>query len=132
MWCHLIGQGLLEYGYQAEAAELVTRLMAAITQTLRKDGAFRQSYHADTGEGLGEPDILSGLAPLGLFLDTLGVRLVSAKRVELQGQNPFPWPVTVKYRGLTVLRQADKTIVTFPDGQSITVQDNAPTIVALE
>lgn len=132
MWCHLIGQGLLEYGYQVEAAELVTRLMAAITQTLRKDGAFRQSYHADTGEGLGEPDILSGLAPLGLFLDTLGVRLVSAKRVELQGQNPFPWPVTVKYRGLTVLRQADKTIVTFPDGQSITVQDNAPTIVALE
>jgi hypothetical protein len=132
MWCHLIGQGLLEYGYQAEAAELITRLMAAITQNLRKGGTFHQSYQADTGEGLGEPDVLSGLAPLGLFLDTLGVRLVSSKRVDLQGQNPFPWPVTVKYLGLTVLRQTDKTIVTFPDGQSITVQDNAPTIVALE
>jgi neutral trehalase len=45
-WCHLIGKGMLEYGNQAEAAELVTRIMAAITQTLRKDGAFRQSYHA--------------------------------------------------------------------------------------
>lgn len=132
MWCHLIGKGLLAYGYRAEAAELVTRLMAAITQQLRKDGAFRQSYHADSGEGLGEPDVLSGLAPLGLFLDTLGVRLVSSRRVDLQGQNPFPWPVTVKYRGLTVLRQSDKTIVTFPDGQSISVQNGTPTIVALE
>jgi hypothetical protein len=131
-WCHLIGEGLLKYGYRAEAAELVTRLMNAICQTLQKDSGFRQFYHAETGEGLGEPDALSGLAPLGLFLQTLGVRLVSSQRVDLEGHNPFPWPVTVKYRGVTVLRQSEKTIVTFPDGQSITVEDTAPQIVTQE
>lgn len=131
-WCDLIGRGLLSYGYRAEAAELVTRLMNAITQTLSKGSIFRQFYHANTGEGLGEPDALSGLAPLGLFLDTLGIHLVSAQRVDLEGYNPFPWPVTVKYRGVTVLRQTEKTIVTFPDGQSLTIEDTAPYIVTLE
>ncbi len=131
-WCQLIGSGLLNYGYRAEAAELVTRLMNAITQCLHRDSSFRQFYHAETGEGWGEPDALSGLAPLGLFLETLGVRLVSSRRVDLEGRNPFPWPVTVKCRGVTVLRQTEKTSVTFADGQSLTVTDTAPHIVTLE
>ncbi len=131
-WCQLIGSGLLNYGYRAEAAELVTRLMNAITQCLHRDSSFRQFYNAETGEGWGEPDALSGLAPLGLFLETLGVRLVSSRRVDLEGSNPFPWPVTVKFRGVTVLRQTEKTSVTFADGQSLTVTDTAPHIVTLE
>jgi hypothetical protein len=46
--------------------------------------------------------------------------------------NPYPWPVTVKYRGLTVLRQKEKTVVIFPDGQTVTVSDSARRIVSLE
>jgi hypothetical protein len=60
------------------------------------------------------------------------VRLISPRRVALAGNNPFPWPVTVKYRGLTILRQKDKTIVIFPDNQTVTVTDPEPRLVSLQ
>ncbi len=131
-WNSLVGEGLLHYGFREQAAELVTRLMKAIVHSLKQDHAFRQFYHSETGQGLGERNALGGLAPLELFLETLGVRIISAQRVFLSGFDPFPWPVTVKYRGLTVLCQKNKTMVIFPDGQTVTVDDPAPRMVALE
>lgn len=132
VWNTLYGEGLLDYGYHSEAAELVSRLMAGIILTLKQEKAFRRYYHSDTGVGIGDRNALSGLAPLGLFMDVLGVRLISPKKVAIKGFNPFPWPVTVKYRGMTVLRQKQKTTVIFPDGQTIEVNDPSPRIVALE
>jgi hypothetical protein len=79
-----------------------------------------------------ETDALSGLAPLSLFLDVLGVRLHSPHRIGLGGFNPFPWPVTIKYRGLTVLRQKETTIVIFPDGQSVNIDKPTPCTVSME
>ncbi len=131
-WNTLIGEGLLLYGYREQAADLVTRLMNAAIQCMKREGAFRRYYHAESGQGLGERNALNGLAPLSLFLHTLGIHIISPTRVALSGVNPFPWPVTVKYRGLTVLRQKDKTIVIFADGQTVTVNDPAPRIVSLE
>ncbi len=131
-WNALLGEGLLAYGYRKEAAELVIRVMNAVIKTLKRDGAFHRYYEAGTGLGQGERNALEGLAPLGLFLETLGVKLISPQQVALQGTNPFPWPVTVKFRGLTVLRQLDKTIVIFPDGQTSTVTNPAPCVVALQ
>lgn len=131
-WCVLLGEGLISYGYRKEIAELVTRIMNAITSTLKREGSFRQYYHAETGRGFGETNALWGLAPIGLFLDTLGIRLISPWKVGLSGINPFPWPVTVKYRGLTILRSHKKTQVIFPDGQTISVEDPEPRIVSLE
>jgi len=131
-WNVLIAEGLLRYGFRSQAAELFTRLMASIVNTLKKERTFRRSFHAETGQPIGEFNSLSGLAPLGLFLDALGVRLISSKKVGLAGFNPFPWPVTVKYRGITILRQKDKTIVIFPDSQTVTVADPEPRIVSLE
>ena len=131
-WCTLIGEGLLSYGYREISAELVSRIMDAIIQTLKKQGEFRQYYNVTTGNGFGEHNALGGLAPLGLFLEVLGIRLISPQKVGLVGTNPFPWPVTVKYRGLTILRSTEKTQVVFPDGQVITVEDPEPRIVVLE
>ena len=131
-WNTLIGEGLVNYGYRQEAAELVLRLFSAVNHTLKHEGAFRRSYDASTGQGMGERNALNGLAPLGLFMDVLGVRLISPYRVALSGFNPYPWAVTVKYRGLTVLRQKEKTIVIFPDGQTVVVNDPNPQIISLE
>jgi hypothetical protein len=130
-WNLLLGEGLLSYGYRKEAAELVTRLMRSIAQTLKQDQAFRKYYHPDTGAGIGDRNPLDGLAPLSLFLDCLGVRFISHKSISLNGINPFPWPVTVKYRGLTVLRQLEKTTVIFPNGETVTVTDPSPCIISL-
>jgi hypothetical protein len=128
----LVGEGLLEYGYRAEATELVTRLMAAVTQSLRHDRSFRWYYNAETGQGMGERNALVGLAPVGLFLEALGVNLMTPWRVSLVGKNLFPWPVRIHYRGLNIYREADRTIVTFPDEQTVTITDPAPCVVSME
>ena len=65
------------------------------------------------------------------FLQTLGVTILSATRVRLEGKNPFPWPVTLRFRGLTVKRGADSTEVTFHNGKSVTVTDSKPCVVAM-
>ncbi len=132
IWNNLIGEGLLRYGYREAAAELVQHIMNGIVQNLKQEKAFRRFYHAETGQGMGELNALQGLAPLNLFLETLGVRLFSTQRVMLSGFNPFPWPITVKYRGLTVLRMKDKSTVIFPDGQAITIDDPSPQVISLE
>ncbi len=128
----LIGEGLAHYGYREAAAMLVERLMAGIVAGVKHNGVLRRSFNAVTGQTLGETNALAGLAPLSLFLKALGVRILSPSRLHLVGYNPFQWPVTVKYRGLTVLRQKDKTVVIFPGGQTVEVTDPAPQIVALE
>jgi len=130
-WNTLIGEGLLAYGYREEAAELVSHLMEAIVRNLKQNSAFSRYYHVESGEGLGERNMLAGLAPLDLFLKALGVHLLSHNKVFLAGFNPFPWPVTVKYRGLTVLRRKDSTVVTFSDGQTTTITDPSPQMVTL-
>jgi hypothetical protein len=126
MWNTMLGEGLLRYGFRAEAAELVTRLMRAALHTLRQEKAFREAYNADRPEGLGERDYLWGVAPVALFMQTLGVRFVSPRKVCLEGRNPFPWPVTVRWKGLSVTRGPERTTVTFPSGHTAETTDDAP------
>lgn len=136
-WNALIGAGLLRYGHQKESAALFQRLMAAIVRSLKQEGAFRQHHSAAQGQGIGLANILSGLPPLGWFLDLIGVRFSFTRGlnewpdIQLQGFNPFPWPITVKYRGITVIRQKEKTIVILPDGQSTEIADPAPCQISL-
>jgi hypothetical protein len=52
----------------------------------------------------------------------LGVRIVSPRKVYLEGRNPFPWPVTVRHKGLAVVRGETETVITFPSGQSAMVR----------
>jgi hypothetical protein len=131
-WNQLIGEGLLAYGLQEEAAQLTVHLMAAVIENLKKQRAFYQAYDAENGNGMGERNALDGLAPLGLFLQTLGVQFLSPTRLRLRGKNPFPWPVTVKYRGLSVTRQDERTLIVFPDGQAVTVNDPTDAIVSVD
>jgi hypothetical protein len=128
----MIGEGLVDYGYPEISAELVSHLMAGVIKSLKNEHAFHHYYHALTGEGIGEHNVLHGLAPLDLFLKTLGVRFLYPNRVALQGFNPYPWPVTVKYRGVSVLRQQDRTNITFSNGQSTIIDDPTPCTIALE
>jgi hypothetical protein len=123
---------MLSYGFLKEAAELVTKIMDGINQSLKREGCFKHIIDAETGEGYGDNDGLWGLAPLGLFLDTLGLEIISPGKIRLSGINPFPWPVTVKFRGMTVLRGLEKTQVIFPDGQTILIDDPEPCLVTLE
>lgn len=129
-WNQLVGEGLLAYDFRNEAARLTAHLMNAVIQSLKQNRAFYQRYHAETGSGIGERGALSGLAPVGLFLQTLGVTILSSTRVRLEGRNPFVWPVTIQYKGLKVIRGFDKTEIIFANGKSISVTDTASLVVS--
>jgi hypothetical protein len=129
-WNQLIGEGLLAYGYRNEAARLTVHLVNTVIHNLKQTRSFYAQYHAETGTGIGERGALTGLAPVGLFLQTLGVTILSPTRVRLEGQNPFAWPVTLLYKGLKVVRGHDQTEVIFSNGKSVSVTDPAPTVVS--
>jgi hypothetical protein len=130
-WNLFICEGLLRYGYRTEAARLVARIMTAIIQNLKQNRAFYARYHAEHGSGIGERNALSGLAPVGLFLQVLGIQILSHTRVKLEGANPFPWDVTINYKGLKVIRGQEKTEVIFGNGKSVAVTDTEPIVVSV-
>jgi hypothetical protein len=49
----------------------------------------------------------------------------------LEGTNPFPWDVTIQYRGLKVIRGQQKTEVVFANGKSVTVTNGESVVVSL-
>jgi len=130
-WNLLICEGLLKYGFRSDAARVVAHIMTAIIQNLKQNHAFYARYHAEKGNGIGERNALSGLAPVGLFLRVLGVEILSSTRVKLDGENPFPWDVTIQYKGLKVIRGQEKTDVIFANGKVVVVTDTEPTVVSL-
>jgi hypothetical protein len=130
-WNVLVGEGLLAYGFQSEAARLTAHLMNAVIQNLKKNRSFYQFYHAETGTGIGERNALGGLAPVGLFLKTLGIRRLLPDQVEFSGLNPYPWQVTVKYRGLTIACYNDRSEVRFANGETVVVKEKLPCSVSL-
>ena len=130
-WNLFIGEALLNYGFRSDAARLIAHLMTGIIQNLKQNHAFYARYHAEHGTGLGERNSLHGLAPVDLFLRVLGVQFLSGTRVKLEGRNPFPWDVTVSYRGLKVVRGQAKTEVIFANGKSLTVTEMEPVVVSL-
>lgn len=132
IWNTLIGIGLIKYGYQNEAAELVTRLMNAVIKNLKANNSFYSYYFSDSGQGIGERNGISGLPPFNLFLKTLGVKIITPTRVFIQGINPFPWPVSIRYRGLWIHRETNKTKIVFPGGQSAIVKSPEPREITLE
>lgn len=130
-WNLLIGEGLLAYGFRTEATLLTVHLMNAVIQNLKQNRAFYQRYHAEKGTGIGERNSLHGFAPVGLFMQALGVTILSSKKVKLEGRNLFPWAVTVKYKGLTVVRGLEQTVVIFSNGESVIVKEEAPCVVEM-
>lgn len=129
-WNHLIGEGLLAYGRRELAADLVTRLMETVIHNLKLHGSFFNEILARDGTGFGERNTVRGLLPVSLFLQVLGVHILSDRSVRLEGNNPFPWPITIKVRGLTVVRRSDETLITFPDGNTTRITDTAACLVS--
>jgi hypothetical protein len=112
----LIGEALVQAGHRTAAHVVLERILRSLAGVLRADGAFREAYHPETGEGWGKRDHVAGVAPLSLFLEVAGVRLLSPNRVEISGSHLFTRPVTIRWRGLLVERRVEGTRLVFPDG----------------
>ncbi len=118
-WNWMIGEGMLAYGFRKPAAALFEDWMKAVVQSLKNEHAFHAAYHPVSGQGIGEPNRLTGLPPVGFFLRLLGVRLLSDTRLILEALSPFSFPVTVQYRRITLTCLPDSTRVNLPNGQMI-------------
>jgi hypothetical protein len=121
-WNTLIAEALIEHGAIAQATDLYKRLVHVQAETLRTHKGFREFYHAEAPEGLGERR-LSGIPSLHLLLRVLGVRIISPTTVWTGG--PFHWgsPVKITQHGVTVERSAAHTTITFPGADSITIEN---------
>lgn len=122
-WNHLIGEGLLQYGFRKEAAELVRRLMEGVIHNLRSRQDFYNQVNASTGQAVGEAGHLYGMAPVGLFLRTAGIHQISRKRLIVQIESPFSHAITVKYKGTGITLNAKEAQINFPTGQSIRIDE---------
>jgi len=125
-WNHLLGEGLLDYGYRELTVNLITRLMDGVIHTMKTHHGIKEQFDACTGYATGEINSISGLAPIGLFLKTLGIRRITEHEIIIEGDNPFPFPVTIRYRGLVLTRHQHDTVITFQNSQTITVTDPSP------
>jgi len=130
-WNLLVIEGLLVHDYGKQATRIFVHLMNGIVQNLKNNHAFYRHYNAEVGTGIGERNALAGLAPTGLFLQIAGVQIISPTKVRLAGKNPFPWDITIRYRGMRIKRLANKTEITFPKGEQAEVTDESPCIVSI-
>jgi hypothetical protein len=103
--------------------------MTAMIHTLKAEKAFREAYNPDVLEGMGDRDYLWGVAPAHLFLKTVGIRIISSRKVWVGGHNPFPQPVTVRARGVSVTRAGDVTTIVFPSERQVTLTGAEPQFV---
>ncbi len=125
-WLTLMGEGLIEHERVDLATDLLKRLLAAQTATLRDAKAFYEFYHADEARGMGERGSTMGLVPLHLLLRVLGVRILSKTHVWTGGAFHWGSPVTVTQHGVSVTRSAQGTTIRFPSGSTVNLAADAP------
>jgi hypothetical protein len=130
-WISFVVDGMIRYGESNKAAEMFTRAMKAVIHSLKTDMTFHKFYDSETGKPSGSINSLSSLIPIGSFLNIIGVKIISSTEVEITGSNPFPWPITMKYCGLTVVQQENKAVIIFSNGQNITVDNSQPQIITI-
>lgn len=120
-WNALIGEGLLRYGYPEKAADLLQRLLRVQTATLREKGRFTAFYDINDMRGIGTGSEISGVVPLHLLMQIIGVRIRPDGTVLTGG--PFYWndPVTVRQHGITVQRKDQETHITWATGETTSV-----------
>jgi len=128
-WNIMLAEGLLAYGFRKEAAGLLQNLLQAVMHVLRTDRAFRESYHPDQPEGFGERDHVSGLVPVRLFMDCLGIKIIQSGKFILRGENPFPWPVTVRWKGFEIRCIEDHKELIFPTGEQVIVEGDQEKLI---
>ncbi len=128
-WNTMIGEALVDHGYLREAADLTSRLMRAVIASLRKEKAFRESYDPESEKAYGERNHLWGTAPVHLLLYVLGVRLISPRKVWIRNQNPFPWPIKLRWRGTELYFEASQCRIIFPNGEEQLVQEEGMHLV---
>jgi hypothetical protein len=95
----LVVQGLIKAGYAPLAGEILVCLMDAASQNILHDGYLYSTWDSKTGQGFGKPNQLTGLLPIRLLLDLLGIRFLVTGEFILEERTPLLFPVQLIYKG---------------------------------
>ncbi|MGB7539759.1 MAG: hypothetical protein WBM17_14550, partial [Anaerolineales bacterium] len=115
-WNMLMGEAAIRYGRHALAYAWTEKWMHALAEALRADRSFRSCYDPERAGGSGPRNSLQGIFPIGFFLAALGIHPAASNRVWAGGRSIFPFPVTLRWRGMTMRREGDSLQVEFPSG----------------
>ncbi len=118
-WNYLIIQGLLNYGYKMIAADLFSRIMAAVETNFRTTGNLSGRIDSITGKGLDRQLTAEGLIPIKLLLQIAGIQISAQQDLIIKDEYPFSFPLRLKYRGTEIERNAEKTLITIPGKEPI-------------
>ncbi len=116
LWNLFILEGLERAGKRDLAADLLVRLWRGAGETLAREGHLREAYHARTGKGLGQRNVLLGLPPLTPALRLAGIGALSPKALVLEAESAFRQPLTVLWRGVRLRLTPQGGEVRFPQG----------------
>lgn len=115
-WNCLLIENLNRIGEKKLAFDLLSRLMLGFTGMLKREHALLQGFTSDSAFGWGVRNSIRGLLPPLLLLELAGIQIINEQKVSISGENPCPWPLAVRYRGLEVRREGKNTTIQFPDG----------------
>ena len=115
-WNLLLLADLIRKGEIVIAFQLLKQLILAQGKQLSQEHNTSDRWDARTGRILASRNTIGGLIPVSLILDLAGIRIYNEDKLSIQGQNPFPGPFKLLYRGLEVIREGKNTTVRFQDG----------------
>jgi len=115
-WNCLLIEHLNRIGEKKLAFDLLSRLMLGFSDMLKREHALMESFTSDSGSCWGKRNGIRGLLPPLLLLEVAGIQIINEQKVSISGENPCPWPLIVRFRGLEVRRDGKNTTIQFPDG----------------
>jgi hypothetical protein len=118
----MVAEGLIDYGFIEEATKLVNGVMEAIINVIQLTGHFSEYYHSLNGNGIGRLNHLIGLPPVGLFLKSIGVEIISPEEITVSGKNLYHRDIEIHYQGMDLIRSEKELEVTFRDGQHVRIE----------
>ena len=115
-WNTLVLEGLIQRGDKRSACALFASLMRGAAGVLRGEHASFEAWKSLDNLPAGTRGAAAGLVPLQAFLDLVGVRILAPDKVQISGEYPFDWPLTLRYQGLEITRSGKNSTITLPDG----------------
>lgn len=98
---------------------LLERILGVQADVLKQTGKFAQAYHGKRSVGIGEADYLSGVAPLAMLTQAVGVQIVSQREVRISPDFAWGKSITVTQHGVVVRRTRNQVTIKFPTGQRV-------------
>ncbi|MEL7646247.1 MAG: hypothetical protein AAGU04_08290 [Anaerolineaceae bacterium] len=115
-WNTLVLEHLIQIGAKEQACALFTNLLRGAAGVLKKEHAQFEAWRSADNQPAGRRGAAAGLIPLQAFLDLAGVRVLAPDKVQITGEYPFAWPLTLRYQGLEITRDGKNSTITMPDG----------------